>query len=471
MPPSNQGSRAALVTWTVITSILFVTATILAIVAYSAKTKAEEELETTRRNFGEVTRPNSPELAALREVRTASEGQIDARLPLLDVVIWQRDKLAQEITGAPSPAAAALASAATARGSIEGKPAGLIPGVTSLRTALEQTSAQLAATQSELEQARAAAAAAAQQHAAALAGAQQALAAANERAGKAEASLADVTTTKDGTYSELSDQMREQANLAAEAQAQASGQITELQTRIRLLQDEMRQLQLKLSSLRVPTQQVAQQADGRIVRTPGGDIVIIDLGAGDQISPGMTFEVYDRLAGVPAPGSDDRDDPLPAGKASIEVIRAQPGSAEARIIRRSGNATVVEGDLIANLVYDRNTRYNFVVHGSFDLDRNRIATPADAEVIRRLVTQWGGQVQQQVNVNTDFVVMGAEPQLPEYSDEDLRNDPILAARMAEAEQQLRDFEAVRDRAIELNIPILNQNRFLYLVGYYNQAGR
>ncbi|HMO27244.1 MAG TPA: hypothetical protein PKB10_13355, partial [Tepidisphaeraceae bacterium] len=102
---------------------------------------------------------------------------------------------------------------------------------------------------------------------------------------------------------------------------------------------------------------------------------------------------------------------------------------------------------------------------------NRVATPADAEVIKRLITQWGGQVQQQVNVNTDFVVMGIEPELPEYSDEDVRNDPLIAARMAEAERQLQEYEAVRDRAIELNIPILNQNRFLYLVGYYNQAGR
>ena len=34
MPPVNQGNRAALVTWTVITSFLFITATILAIYFY-----------------------------------------------------------------------------------------------------------------------------------------------------------------------------------------------------------------------------------------------------------------------------------------------------------------------------------------------------------------------------------------------------------------------------------------------------
>ncbi|HMO26073.1 MAG TPA: hypothetical protein PKB10_07370, partial [Tepidisphaeraceae bacterium] len=279
MPPSNQGSRAALVTWTVITSILFVTTTILAIVAYSAKVKAEEELETTRRNFAEVTRPNSPDLAGLREVRTNPENQLDARMPLLEVALNQRNRLASMIVGSDSTPEAALRSARSALEGIENGATSLLDGVRTLRTRLEQSQVQLQATQRELEQARADAQRAAEQHAAALQGAQAARAAADERAAKAEAALAEVTTTKDGTYSELSDQMREQANLAAAAQAEASGQITELQTRIRLLQDEMRQLQLKLANLRVPTQQVAQRADGRIVRTPGGDIVIIDLGA------------------------------------------------------------------------------------------------------------------------------------------------------------------------------------------------
>jgi hypothetical protein len=76
------------------------------------------------------------------------------------------------------------------------------------------------------------------------------------------------------------------------------------------------------------------------------------------------------------------------GKASIEVVRVGNTTSECRITRTSRGATLSEGDLIANLVYDKNTKYNFLVYGNFDLDRNGVATPQDAEVIKRLITQW-----------------------------------------------------------------------------------
>ena len=43
--------------------------------------------------------------------------------------------------------------------------------------------------------------------------------------------------------------------------------------------------------------------------------------------------------------------------------------------------------------------------------RNRPLTALVAEVIRRLITQWGGTVVNEVNVNTDFVIMGREPKV------------------------------------------------------------
>ena len=46
-----------------------------------------------------------------------------------------------------------------------------------------------------------------------------------------------------------------------------------------------------------------------------------------------------------------------------------------------------------------------------------------------------------------------------------RSQPTAAIAEAEA------YDAIRNRAIEYRIPILNQNRFLYLVGYYNQSAR
>ena len=94
----------------------------------------------------------------------------------------------------------------------------------------------------------------------------------------------------------------------------------------------------------------------------------------------------------------------------------------------------------------------------------------EADVIRRLVTQWGGQLMDKVNVDTDFVVLGAEPVLPTFTREDLQ-DPFNAKRLADAQAAMEAYDQVRNRARDLHIPIMNQNRFLYLIGFYNQARR
>jgi hypothetical protein len=131
---------------------------------------------------------------------------------------------------------------------------------------------------------------------------------------------------------------------------------------------------------------------------------------------------------------------------------------------------LTEGDLLVNLVYDRNAKYNFLVFGNFDLDRNNVPTPQDADVIRRLVTQWGGALTDKVNVDTDFVVLGAEPVIPSFTREELE-DPINQAKYDQARADAEAYEEVRRQAPEYNLPILNQNRFLYFVGFYDLSKR
>ena len=211
-------------------------------------------------------------------------------------------------------------------------------------------------------------------------------------------------------------------------------------------------------------------ADGRIARLPGNSQAFINLGSGDQVSPGMTFEVYDKYTGVPALGDGLSDTNMPVGKASLEVIRVSPGSSECRIIRKTPGQEMIEGDLIANLVYDPKTKYNFVVYGEFDLDRNGIASTADAEVIKRLVTQWGGKVQNAVNVDTDFIIMGKEPVIPDLTDEQ-KQDPVDLKRFEDMTALNNAYLDVVSRANQLHIPVMNQNRFLYFCGYYSQAPR
>jgi hypothetical protein len=184
----------------------------------------------------------------------------------------------------------------------------------------------------------------------------------------------------------------------------------------------------------------------------------------------LTFEVYDKQQGIPPAGDPGNDEDLPKGKASIEIIRVNGTSSEARVTRQDTGAILQEGDLIANLVYDRNTKYTFVVYGDFDLDRNGNATPGDADVIKRLITQWGGKLTDKVGVDVDFVVMGREPVVPVYSQEELQ-DPFNQKKQADATAALEAYQNVLEKAIEMRVPVLNQNRFLYLIGYYNQAQR
>ena len=86
------------------------------------------------------------------------------------------------------------------------------------------------------------------------------------------------------------------------------------------------------------------------------------------------------------------------------------------------------------------------------------------------MTSFGGKLIDKVGVDTDFVVLGKEPTIPVIPPEE-REDPFQQKRLREAQEALDAYLEVQRQATDLRIPVLNQNRFLYLVGYYNQATR
>jgi hypothetical protein len=261
--------------------------------------------------------------------------------------------------------------------------------------------------------------------------------------------------------------LQKQLSLANETINDLNAKNGELGKKNENLQAQLESVQARLNEFRVdPTRAVVQRADGQIVRVPGNGQCFIDIGRGDQVVAGMTFEVYDKTRGIPPAGDPTNDNNLPVGKASIEVIEPGPSSSLCRVIRLNYGEALAEGDLIVNLVYDRNTKYNFVVYGNFDLDQNGVATPQDAEVIKRLVTQWGGNVVSDINVNTDFVVLGKEPVIPDRPDE---TDPVAMARYVQAVAEADQYAEISAQARSYRLPILNQNRFLYMVGYYEQS--
>ena len=489
MPPVSgpQGSRTALVTWAVIFAILFVTSAIFAIYFYADSTKAHEREDLMRKRYADVVTESdlqSESVASLKEARqNAPEGsQINAQMPLFTVSLAQRDELAHTIGGpsvtnpnvALDRAKAALAAASNAgKGAQVTVPAtdNLANALTTMANTVNAKVKQVADLQAQLEQAKkdnAAQAAQFEQQRQEMAKTLEGIRAEQQ---KAIADVASYQQNKDQSVQQIQATFDNDKKQAQDQLNAANVQMAELNRQLAAANQKIETLQAKFADKRINTEApIVRHPDGHILRLVSRDTVYIDIGQAESVTPGLTFEVYDKNDGIPPAGDPTNDDNLPKGKAAIEVIRVGQGSSECRITRTTLGTQIQQGDLIANLVYDPNVKYNFVVYGDFDMDRNGVATPQEADIVKRLVTQWGGKLMDQVNVDTDFVVLGKEPVLPTFTKEELQ-DPFNQKKLADAQAALDAYQKVRDTARDLHIPIVNQNRFLYLIGYYEQAKR
>jgi hypothetical protein len=484
MPPvSPAGSRTAAVTWAVIFAIIAVTMTIMTIYFYADANKQALQLDTHRKSVGDIVPDadlSGEAVTRLKAIRSAENSGYTPTQPLLQVAMQDRDAMAKLVAGSGNEdTAKQVAASALAEATAAGKAAQLtLPAneniALALKTLAQGLNAQLEqakALQAQVKAAQDQAQAQAQQFEQQRAEMSKTVESIRQQQQQAQAGLSTYQTQKDQSLAQIEANHANLLKQAQEAQNNANVQIQELSRQLTEARQSINTLQAKLGENRIDTQgPIVRNPDGRIIRIPSKDAVYIDLGSEKSITPGLTFEVYDKIDGIPPAGDPTTDDKLPQGKASIEVVRVGAGSSEAKIIRQTPGTQIIEGDLIANLIYDPNVKYNFVVYGDFDMDRNSQATPQEADVVRRLVTQWGGQLMDKVNVDTDFVVLGQEPVLPTFTREDLQ-DPFNAKRLADAQAALEAYDQVRNRARDLHIPIMNQNRFLYLIGYYNQARR
>ncbi len=488
MPPPIQtqgGSKAALITWTVITSILFVVSTVLAIFAHVDRNKISADLGLLQSKYNDYVAESDlgQDIGNLRATkandRTRTEGRrFNDDMKLVGIAVAQRDGLVKVIAGANAVSEeSALLEAANAMKAVSAEKSVKVPAqyltgaITALVNLNKDKQARIEALETDAKTQDAKLAKLKSDFETALVTHKKGADAQMQVAQTATAERETIRTDNDKKVQDMQAKMDESAKLAQETVNQLTAQKKEVDDTIVKRDQTIKGLQNKLELLRLPVDQIIRQADAHVMRVAGDNIVYIDLGSGDQIVPGMSFEVYDRTEGVPKVGGEPtNDENLPKGKASIEIIKVSPGSSECRIIRTTPGMQVVEGDPCVNIVYDRNAKYNVVVYGNFDLDRNGQATPADADVIKRLVTQWGGKVADKLDVATDFLVMGKMPEVPNYSQEEL-NDPVKVYEQEQKKKALTEYEETLARAVELRIPVLNQNRFLYFCGYYEQSAR
>ena len=479
MPPiSPQGSRTGLVTALVIFVILFVTTTILWIYESAERRNRDDRIaqyDARLRDVVDEATLGGPDVAALSQA--SKDNPAYSGMSAMQVALAQRNDLAKKLAPAATPKQAleradlALTAAAAVPGAQVTKTMSLADAVTRLTGALTALNQDREAIAKDRDAAKAQTAQVIAQRDAMLKEKDAEMAKVTGQTQAQLTQLAGFQTQTEGTVAQIQSSSNVTLTQAQQQNEQLTAQLNQSAATIKDQQSTIARLQERLGGIRVnPNEATVQKADGEIVRLPGNNLAIINLGLGDQIVQGMTFEVYDKHQGVPALGADGtREGEMPAGKASLEVVRIGPGFSECRIIRKDTGHNMVQGDLVVNLVYDRTQKYNFVVYGDFDLDRDGRAAAGDGEVIRRLITQWGANVVNDVNVNTDFIVMGVEPQVAAAPAADAGAVEIAAHQRAV--QALDRYLEVRKQAMSLNIPILNQNRFLNFVGYTSQAGR
>ena len=248
-------------------------------------------------------------------------------------------------------------------------------------------------------------------------------------------------------------------------------QITSLQDQLRegentiaSLNRNVEDLQYQLTELAgdTPENVALTSADATIVsQLPDDNKVYIDIGHNANLAKGMSFRIFDPEVLIRLEDPDGA-----AGKGVVDIINVNEDSAVGRIVSRAPNSTIRDGDKLVNAVYDPNRVYRFHLFGQFDIDYDGSPEENGLDQVRSMVQRFGGRITDEVTFGTDYLVLGVEPELPLPPDDELDIQQMNEYRVA-----LENFNAYQDRisqARELGIPVLNQNRFFDLIGYFER---
>lgn len=223
-----------------------------------------------------------------------------------------------------------------------------------------------------------------------------------------------------------------------------------------LLQDAL----TKLEAIKPKPDQEAQayKPDAQIVRIDSQNgIIYLDAGIKDHVYRGLTFAIYDRNKPIPENGE---------GKAEIEVFQVSEQVSAARIVKSDTKDPIAKEDIVANLIWDRNTPNQFVVAGDFDFNNDGLIDADGAQRIAELIERYGGTVADTITVDTDFLIVGVEPvSLRRPTQQELDIDPMAQQRYEMSAKKIEAYNQILGKAGSLGIPVFNQKRFLYLIGY------
>ena len=279
------------------------------------------------------------------------------------------------------------------------------------------------------------------------------------------------------TYRQAAEQYRQMIeraiqdweNAQTDLEDQYRDQITDLEDQLDsvgqelvLARSRLNEFEAILDEIRFKATNPAMLVDAQVIDTePANEQVFINRGRNDRIVLGMSFEVYDDGASI---GVNPQTGLLPRGKASVKVVKVGETTSTCKITRSIRGRPVVRNDVLANAVYDPERRFKFLIHSKFDVDGDDRPSEAEAEYLRSLVVEWGGEVVfgDELPGDLDFLVLGQQPPLPPPlppGATDLQISEWLRKRQAHEK-----YNELFKRASEAQIPVLNANRFFILIG-------
>ena len=284
---------------------------------------------------------------------------------------------------------------------------------------------------------------------------------------KMQADYADLQARLKLSTTEQIDNYRKQLDDANANLKIAEGTLLKTQAELKQSVGIMKRAQQEVMDIMPPPDHevMAHRADGKIILIDDNAKVIhLDIGTDQHVYRGLTFTVYDRSGSVPKDGK---------GKAEIEVFDVANTYCAARITESDAKKPILLGDIVANLIWHSDKSNVFVIAGDFDLDNDGNLDQNAKGRIKLLIEKWGGKVVDNISVDTDFLVLGDQPQVPQQQPtfEQLELDPGAMQRYEALMQQLNHYNQLQSKAQALWIPIFRYERFLYFIGYKGQISK
>jgi len=260
--------------------------------------------------------------------------------------------------------------------------------------------------------------------------------------------------------------LRDQLQQASDDLKALNDELLKTREELNIAQDDLKSEKEKLSKIEPgPNREVlAYEPDGHIILIDDqAQVVHLNIGIDDHVYQGLTLTVYDRGTSIPEDGK---------GKAEIEVFDVAKTYSAARITQSELKKPILQGDIVANLIWDTDRTNVFVIAGDFDLDNDGMIDYNGADKIKTLIEKWGGKVDNAISIDTDFLVLGKQPQvLQRPTLDELDIDPRAMDVYNASLQRLNRYNGLRDQAQTLWIPVFTYERFLYFIGYKGHIGQ